>query len=158
MVRDKALRLRELITKTKASPLEEPDRSEFEKLRRSLAEGYSLAQKLTLKPGQLQRRSRRVAHMLKLTITARSTEKTATMNLSTGGFAALLAEPPGQSEVVDFTLGTSLGSVEGRARVVSLVPRDRGWLTSFAIEEASEAARAKLDVVVLEQVVAGLAK
>jgi len=157
-VRDNALRLTELMAKAKAAPLEEPERSEYDKLRRHFADGYALAQKLTLRPGQLQRRSRRVAHMLKLTITAGSTEKTATMNLSSGGFAALLADPPASDEVVDFTLGTTMGAVEGKARVVSLVPRDRSWLASFAIEEVSDDARAKLDVVVLEQVVAGFTR
>jgi hypothetical protein len=96
--------------------------------------------------------------MLKLTITAAATEKTATMNLSNGGFAALLADPPDRDEVVEFALRTSRGSVEGKARVVSFVRRDRSWLTSFAIEEASDGARATLDVVVLEQVAAGLAR
>jgi len=157
-VKDKALRLRELIARARAAPLEGPERAEYEKLRRTLADGYTLAQKLTLRPGQMQRRSRRVAHMLKLIITASSTEKTATMNLSSGGFAALLADPPAHREIVDFTLRTGLGSVEGKARVVSLVPWDRSWLTSFAIEEASEGARAKLEVVVLEQAAASFAK
>jgi hypothetical protein len=158
MVRDTALRLKELMAKAKSTPLSEPERAEFEKLRRSLTDGYILAQKLTLRAGQMQRRSRRVAHMLKLTIQAGSTEKTATMNVSSGGFSALLADPPAPREMVGFTLRTSLGAVEGKARVVSLVRRDRAWLTSFAIEEASAGARATLDDVVLEQVVAGLAR
>ena len=63
MVKDKALRLRELIARARAAPLEGPERAEYEKLRRTLADGYTLAQKLTLRPGQMQRRSRRVHGM-----------------------------------------------------------------------------------------------
>jgi hypothetical protein len=85
-------------------------------------------------------------------------ETTATMNLSSGGFAALLSEAPARRATVDFVLHTRRGRLEGKARVVSAVRRDRSWLASFAIDEMSEGARHALDEIVLEQVLAGFAK
>jgi hypothetical protein len=153
-MRDTALRLRELLAEQKSRTLEDPERAEYEKLRRALADGYVLAQKLTLAPGQMQRRARRVAHLLKVHIEgATFAEKTATLNLSTGGFAALLTDAPPRRERVDFALRTRLGLLHGKARVVSAVRRDSTWLAGFAIDEMSDGAREALGQVVLEQVV-----
>jgi hypothetical protein len=150
-----AMRMKDLMAVSRVRPLVEAELHECEKLRRALADGYTLAQKLTLRPGQLQRRSRRVAYLLKVTVTGPGfSHKTATMNLSSGGFAALLPDPPPSRAA--FTLHTRLGLLEGKARIVSAVPRDRSWLTSFAIEEMNESARAALEDIVLEQVVATL--
>ena len=159
MVTEGALRLKDLLAASRARPLEDAERREFEKLRRGLSDGYALAQRLTLPPGQLQRRSRRVAHLLKATVRGHGfTETTATMNLSSGGFAALLAEAHTRGEHVEFTLHTRLGQLEGRARVVSAVRRERSWLTSFAIDEMRDTDRNALDELVLEQVVAALTR
>lgn len=152
---DDALRLKELLATSRARPLGDAERRELDRLRRALNDGYVLAQRLTLSPGQLQRRSRRVAHLLKTTVRGDGfTETTATMNVSTGGFAALMTDAPTRSARVHFTLHTKLGQLQGKARVVSAVRRDRSWLASFAIEEMHEGDRAALDGLVLEQVVA----
>lgn len=157
MQKENALRLKELLASSRARSLRDDERAELERLRHALNDGYVLAQKLTLAPGQMQRRSRRVAHTVKATVTgAAFSETTATMNLSAGGFAALLAEPPPRHERVDFTLQTRLGRLRGKARAVSAVRRNRSWLASFAIEEMLEDGRQLLDQIVFEQVVAQL--
>lgn len=152
-----AMRMKQLLAASRSRPLAQAELHECEKLRRALADGYVLAQKLTLRPGQFQRRSRRVAYLLKVTVTGLGfVHKTATMNLSSGGFAALLPdEPPAQARA-DFTLHTRFGALQGKARIVSAVRRDRDWLTSFAIDEMNERARRALDDIVLEQVLATL--
>lgn len=158
-MKDVALRLRDLISASRSRPLVDSERSELEKLRRALSDGYVLAQKLTLAPGQLQRRTRRVAHLLKTTVTGPGfSETTATLNLSSGGFAALLTEAPAKRTPVEFVLHTRRGRLEGKARIVSAIRRDRAWLASFAIDEMHEGARHALDEIVLEQVIAGFAK
>lgn len=153
-----AMRMKDLMAASRARPLDDDELNECEKLRRALADGYVLAQKLTLRPGQFQRRSRRVAYLLKVTVSGPGfSHKTATMNLSTGGFAALLPDPAPPSQTrADFTLHTRRGRLEGKARVVSAIRRDRCWLTSFAIEEMNEGARGALEDIVLEQVLATL--
>jgi hypothetical protein len=158
-MKDVALRMRDLISASRSRPLADSERNEYEKLRRALSDGYVLAQKLTLAPGQMQRRSRRVAHLLKATVKGPGVnETTATLNLSSGGFAALLTEAPPKRMAVDFVLHTRRGRLEGKARIVSAVRRDRSWLASFAIDEMNEGARHALDEIVLEQVIAGFAK
>jgi hypothetical protein len=150
-----AMRMKELIAVSRVRQLAEPELHECEKLRRALADGYVLAQKLTLRPGQLQRRSRRVAHLLKVTVTGPGfTHKTATLNLSSGGFAALLPDEPSSKARADFVLHTRLGYLQGKARIVSAVRRDSSWLTSFAIDEMNDGARKALEDIVLEQVLA----
>ena len=158
MQKEKVLRLKELLASSRARPLVDDERAELDRLRHALHDGYVLAQRLTLAPGQMQRRSRRVAHAVKATVTGASfSETTATMNLSSGGFAALLADAPPRQERVEFTLQTRLGRLRGKARAVSAVRRNRTWLTSFAIDEMLEDGRQLLDQIVLEQVVAQLA-
>jgi hypothetical protein len=151
--------MRDLLATSRSRPLEDAERSEYEKLRRALTDGYALAQKLTLGPGQIQRRSRRVALLLKTTVTGPDfSETTATMNLSSGGFAVLLTDAPARRTRVDFVIHTRLGRLPGKARVVAAVRRDRSWLASFAIDEMNPAAREVLEGIVLEQVVAGFAR
>jgi hypothetical protein len=152
-----AMRMKDLIAASRVRPLAETELHECENLRRALADGNVLAQKLTLRPGQLQRRSRRVAYLLKVTVTAPGfSHKTATMNLSTGGFAALLPDRPPPKVRADFALHTRLGCLQGKARIVSAIPRDGSWLTSFAIDEMNDGARKALEEIVLEQVLATL--
>jgi hypothetical protein len=135
------------------------ERHELEKLRRTLGDGHASAQKTALPPGQVPRRSRRVAHMFKVKIVGDGfSETTATMNVSTGGFATLMADAPPRGARVHFVLHTKRGRLEGTARLVSTGRRDRSWLASFAIEEMSDNARRALDEVVLEQVLASLAR
>ncbi|HEY8089409.1 MAG TPA: PilZ domain-containing protein [Polyangiaceae bacterium] len=157
MQKEKALRLKELHATSRSRALAEDEQAELDRLRRALHDGYVLAQRLTLAPGQMQRRSRRVAHALKATLVGASfRETTATMNLSSGGFAALLTDAPVRHERVEFTLQTRLGRLHGKARAVSAVRRDRSWLASFAIDEMPDGGRQALDQIVFEQVVSRL--
>ncbi|HEX8792115.1 MAG TPA: PilZ domain-containing protein [Polyangiaceae bacterium] len=152
-----AMRMKDLIAASRVRPLADEELHECEKLRRALADGYVLAQKLTLRPGQFQRRSRRVAYLLKVTVTSPGfSHKTATMNLSNGGFAALLPDQPAAQTHADFVLHTRFGPLHGKARIVSTLHRDRSWLTSFAIEEMNEGARRALEDIVFDQVLATL--
>jgi hypothetical protein len=157
MQKEKALRLKELLSTSRSRALADAEHAELDRLRRALHDGYILAQRLTLAPGQMQRRSRRVAHALKATVVgADFRETTSTMNLSSGGFAALLTEPPARHERVEFTLQTRLGRLQGKARAVSAIRRDRSWLASFAIDEMPDGSRQALDQIVFEQVVSRL--
>jgi len=153
-----AMRMKDLIAVARERQLADAELQECEKLRRALADGHVLAQKLTLRPGQLQRRSRRVAYLLKVTISGPGfSHRTATMNLSSGGFAALMPDEPRSKSRAEFALHTRLGSLQGKARIVSAMRRDGSWLTSFAIEEMNDGARKALEDIVLEQVLATLA-
>lgn len=152
-----ATRMKQLIAASRVRPLADDELHECEKLRRALSDGYVLAQKLTLRPGQFQRRSRRVAYLLKVTVSGPDlSHKTATMNLSTGGFAALLPDALASQTLADFVLHTRFGPLHGKGRVVSCVRRDRSWLTSFAIDEMNDRARRALEDIVLDQVLATL--
>ncbi len=87
------------------------EESTYHASRDELARAMLAAQKLALKPGETARRSLRVARALQLDLQIGGVhQRTVTLDLSTGGFATLLARPPLLGEVVGVTLRLPGGS------------------------------------------------
>src|ERR1700682_2069144 len=116
-------KLNELAQKGELSPEQmgayQRDRDEF-------ARAMVAAQRLTLQPGQKPRHALRVARALQIDLAlASGTVRAMTLNISVGGFAALLAGSPPATEAVGFTLKTPGKSepILGRCKAVDVQKR-----------------------------------
>jgi c-di-GMP-binding flagellar brake protein YcgR len=111
------------------------------------------AQRLSLQPGQKARHTFRVARALQIDLSlASGGVRAMTLNISVGGFAALLAGAPPVAEAVGFKLKTP-GSSEpmlGRCKVVEVQKRPGNALVSFQFEALSATDFDKLDRIVLD--------
>jgi hypothetical protein len=95
-------------------------REEREDLERALL----AAQHLALETGQKPRRALRVAHALEVEIEMpEGSQRARTLNLSRGGFAALLQAPPELGQEIAVTLAIPGGGLRSLARVAHVRPR-----------------------------------
>ncbi len=149
-------RFRELHEKAKGGILPPKLRPEYEQSRRELGRLMLVAQQMN-HGGQTLRSALRIAQLIKveLDLGGSSLDKTSTMDLSSGGFAALL--PAGQAigRTVPFTLhlpALSAGSqpLKGVAKVAS--SRLQGGLhrVSFSFEKMPPADQEQLDIVIID--------
>lgn len=149
-------RFRELHEKAKAGSLSQALRAEYEQSRRELGRLMLVAQQMN-HGGQTLRAALRIAQLIKveLDLGGAAPEKTSTMDLASGGFAALLtgSQPIGKS--VTFTLhvpafpsGTQ--PLIGTAKVAS--SRVQGGLhrVSFSFERLAPADQEHLDMVIID--------
>lgn len=115
---------RDLHERARKGTLNKSEETSYHSLREELARAMIAAQKLTLKPGQLPRRALRVARALQVDIEAGGTsQRTLTLDISTGGFAALLARPPALGDLVGVTLRLPAAeSLACRARITEVKP------------------------------------
>ena len=117
-------KFRELHERAREGSLLPGEESTYHATRDELARAMLAAQRLTLRPGETARRSLRVARALQLDLQlGESHQRTMTLDLSTGGFATLLAKPPLLGEVVGVTLRLPGGEpLICRARIIELKP------------------------------------
>jgi hypothetical protein len=152
-------RFRELHEKAKTGGLGPGDRGEYEQSRRELGRLLLVAQHMN-HGGQTLRGALRIAQLIKaeLDLGGSSPERTSTMDLASGGFAALL--PAGQplGRVVGFTLhvpafaGGGTQPIRGKAKVAS--SRVQGGLhrVSFAFDAMPPADREVLEMALIDYV------
>ena len=150
-------RFRELHEKAKSGALAEKDRPEYESSRRELGRLLLVAQQMS-HGGQTLRSALRIAQLIKVEVDlgGSSPERTSTMDLASGGFAALL--PAGQKvgRTVGFKLqipaisGSGSHPLTGTAKVVS--SRQQGALhrVSFAFEAMPPSDREHLDMALID--------
>ena len=130
---------------------------EYHAARDELARALLSAQQVALEPGQKPRRALRVSHALPAEIAfVDRTVKVATRSVSSGGFAALLAQPPKTGEEVKVTLRMPGGEVmQAAARVVEVKSQTGSAHASFAWLALTEAEVERVETfvfdVVLEQ-------
>ena len=150
-------RFRELHEKAKSGALAPADLAEYQQSRRELGRLLLVAQQMGPGGGTL-RAALRIAQLIKveLELGGSEPERTSTMDLASGGFAALLpaSQPLGRS--VAFTLhlpafsGGGTQPVRGTSKVAS--SRGQGALhrVSFAFVAMSPADRELLDIALID--------
>lgn len=156
-------RLRELHDKAKRKSLPDTDRKEYEQLRSELGRLMVIAQHMS-KQGKTLRSELRVAQIVKVVIDPEGVmpERTTTIDLASGGFAALLGTGRSIGKRVDFVLelpaaGGGKRSVAGKARVASSRPQGPLFRVSFAIEHMEPDAREHFEISLLDFVLARFA-
>jgi hypothetical protein len=152
-------RFRELHEKAKAGSIAAKDRPEYEQARRELGRLLLVAQQMSHN-GKTLRAALRIAQLIKaeLDLGGPSPERTSTMDLASGGFAALLPSSQPVGRVVGFTLHvpafTGIGTqpITGKAKVASA--RSQGSLhrVSFSFESLTPANQELLDMAIIDYV------
>ncbi|HSO39016.1 MAG TPA: PilZ domain-containing protein [Labilithrix sp.] len=149
-------RFRELHEKAKAGSLSPMQRAEYEQSRRELGRLMLVAQQMNHR-GQTLRAALRIAQLIKveLDLGGPSMEKTSTMDLASGGFAALLpgSQPLGRLvtfklQVPAFPSGTQ--PLGGSAKVASSHPQGGLHRVSFAFAKLTPEDQEHLDMVIID--------
>jgi hypothetical protein len=150
-------RFRELHEKAKSGAIAPAERSEYEQSRSELGRLVLVAQQMG-HDGHTQRSALRVAHLVKVEIDlgGPAPERTSTMDLASGGFAALLSssQPIGRS--VKFTLrlpafsGSGTHPVTGTAMVASSRPQGGGHRVSFSFDTLARDDRELLEMSIID--------
>jgi hypothetical protein len=135
------------------------DRAAMERYRQDrdvLAKALLIAQRLTLKPGQMARQTLRVASALAVELnTGIAVEKTRTSDLGIGGFAVLVARPFSVLQQVRFKLTLADGAVlEGEARVVNVQRKGQPFRVAFSFHNLPPAAADRISLEVFEAALA----
>ncbi|MDB4933672.1 MAG: type pilus assembly PilZ [Labilithrix sp.] len=152
-------RFRELHEKAKGGTLSPQLRPEYEQARRELGRLLLIAQQMSHN-GKTLRSALRIAQLVKVEIDlgGPSPERTSTMDLASGGFAALLPASQPTGRVVGFTLhvpalsGGGTQPIKGKGKVAS--SRQQGTLhrVSFSFEGMAAADREVLEMAIIDYV------
>jgi hypothetical protein len=145
---------RELHERAKAGKLVGADVAAYRDARDELARALLGAQRLTVKPGETPRQSLRVARALQVDLDLfTSSARAITIDLSTGGFACLLAKAPPAGDEFTFTLrlpGTE--ALTGKVRVADIKPQQGNVRVSFQFCGLPEADRERVEIFVFDTV------
>lgn len=152
-------RFRELHEKAKSGSLGAQDRPEYVQSRRELGRLLLVAQHMNHN-GKTLRSALRIAQLIKveLDVGGSTPERTSTMDLASGGFAALLPASQPMGRVVGFTLhvpafaGSGTQAISGKAKVAST--RSQGSLhrVSFSFDALTPANQELLDMAIIDYV------
>ena len=152
-------RFRELHDRAKAGTLPAQDRAEYQQARRELGRLLLVAQQMNHN-GKTLRAALRIAQLVKveLELGGPAPERTSTMDLASGGFAALLPASQPIGRVVAFTLhvpaftGSGTQAICGKGKVAS--SRSQGSLhrVSFSFESLTPDNQELLDMAIIDYV------
>jgi c-di-GMP-binding flagellar brake protein YcgR len=114
------------------------------------------AQKLTLKPGETARRALRVSRALQLDLeTGGTSQRTVTLDISTGGFAALMAMPPAMGDLLEVTLRLpGAEKLTCRARIVEVKPLTGSTRVAARFVDLSKSSLERLEFLIIDSVLA----
>ncbi|HEY6052092.1 MAG TPA: PilZ domain-containing protein [Thermoanaerobaculia bacterium] len=130
----------------------------YREAREDLAAMLVAAQRLTLGEGEVARGAVRVVRGLPFELRlAAGTVRGRTLDVSEGGFSAVLAPAPRRGEAVAVTLTLASGDLNGQARVMSVVDQDVEFRVSFRLEELPAEAIVRLRSEVLDAALEQLA-
>jgi hypothetical protein len=153
-------RFRILHDRAKKGALTAAERPEYEQSRRELGRLLLVAQQLN-HGGQTLRAALRMAHVLKVEIDlgGEKPEKTSTIDLASGGFAALLPSSQPLNRVVGFTLhlpsfGSGTQPLKGTGKIVSSRAHGGLWRVSFSFQTIEAADRELIEMVIIDAVLA----
>jgi hypothetical protein len=120
--------------------------------RHELTQALVAVQQRFAPPGANRRKMLRVVRALRLELeTMVGRERALTMNLSVGGFSALLAKAPRQDEVVKCLLRLPAGkNIEAAVRPVGTRHLPRSAQVSFAFGELTDAERERLELLIFD--------
>ncbi|HET9554163.1 MAG TPA: PilZ domain-containing protein [Anaeromyxobacteraceae bacterium] len=126
--------------------------------RDELARALLAAQRLTLKAGETPRQALRVARALQVDFDLlTSHQRAVTIDLSTGGFSALLTKAPPMGDDVGVSLRLpGAEPITCRARVADVKPLAGNVRVSFQLAGLEPAARDRLELFVFDTVLSQL--
>jgi serine/threonine protein kinase len=146
LTREWIVAFRALHEQAQAGKLNALEAARYDREREALSSALLAAQRLTLKPGTCQRRSLRLAKELPVELDGGPLpESTRTLDLTVGGFAVLLEQPPRVGDCVDFTLALPVGLLSGRARVANLQRKGKPFRVGFTFEDLSSEDASRID-------------
>jgi hypothetical protein len=124
---------RDLHEKARRGQLSPRDAAAYRAGRDELARALLAAQKLTLRPGQVARQALRVARALQVDVDlVTSRTRAVTLDISTGGFSALLEKAPALGDEVSFQLRLPASEpIAGRARIADVKPQSGNVRVAF---------------------------
>jgi hypothetical protein len=117
--------------------LQESELLEYQAAREYFARAMTAAQGMSVPDGQSARRMFRVAQGLQVDLSfATGTVRSMTLDVSVGGFSAMLYKPPPEGEEPGFSLRLPgpQDPIIGRARLVSMQRKLANHRVSFSIE------------------------
>ncbi len=127
--------------------------------RDELARALLSAQRLTVKPGETPRSSLRVARALQVDLDMlTSTARAITVDLSTGGFACLLAKAPPAGDEVGFSLRLpGAEALAGKVRVADVKAQQGNVRVSFQFAGMTGDDRERVEMFVFDTVLSQIA-
>lgn len=149
---------RDLHERARRKVLNERDLATYRLGRDELARALLSAQRLTLKPGETARQALRVARALQLDLDMlTSRERAITIDLSTGGFACLLAKAPPLGEEVGYSMRVPASEpLVGRARVADVKPHAGNVRAAFQFVGMGAEDKERVELFVFDTVLAQL--
>ena len=145
---------RELHERARKGALPLGELATYEASRDELSRAMLAAQKLTLKPGETARRALRVSRALQVDIEVGGTSQRAvTLDISTGGFATMLALPPGLGDLMQVTLrlpGAELLACQ--ARIVEVRPLTGSTRVAARFVDLPKSSLERLEFLIIDTV------
>jgi hypothetical protein len=149
---------RELHARARAGGLAGAELAAYRSARDELARVLLVGQQITREHGHAARRTMRLAWALQVDMEVEGGVRAATLDLSTGGFSALLGQAPGSDSRVAFSIRLpGAEPVRGVARPVAAIPRPGSYRVSFAFAEVEDDGVERLLRFLVDQVLAQLA-
>jgi hypothetical protein len=144
--------------KARRGALDARDLAVYKAGRDELARALLAAQRLTLKPGETPRQALRVARALQVDLDLlTSRERAITLDLSTGGFACLLAKGPPLGDEVGFSMRMPAADpLVGRARVADKRAHAGNVRAAFQFLNLASDDKERLETFVFDTVLAQL--
>lgn len=155
---DWLLRFRDLHERARRGQLRDAELQLYRSGRDELARALLAAQRLTVKPGETPRQALRVARALQLDLElATGRQRAITLDLSTGGFATLLAKAPPLGEDCGYSMRIPAAEpLVGRARVSDAKPLTGNVRVAFQFVALSADDRERLELFIFDTVLAQL--
>jgi hypothetical protein len=165
VIEDPLVRLRAWIAgfrwlheKARREPLTAEEAEAYREAREDMAAMLLAAQRLTLAPGEIARDALRVVRQLPVWLQLITGKMRAeALDISTGGFSALLDRPFPPAETITFSLLLGDGPLSGRARVASSHEQGKSYRISFRFEDLSPADAERMGSEVLDAALEHLA-
>jgi hypothetical protein len=134
------------------------EESSYHSARDELARAMLAAQRLSLKPGEKARNQLRVARALQLDIEIEVINyRSMTLDVSVSGFSTVLARAPAVGSTAKVTLRLpATGPLSGMARISDVKPQDGSVRIGASFVELAAADRERLEIFVVDSVLAML--
>ena len=144
---------RDLHTRARKGLLDEVEQREYLGAREYFARAMTAAQGLSVPADQSARRMFRVAQGLQVDLNfATGTVRSMTLDVSVGGFSAMLYKPPPEGEQPGFSLRLpgAQEPIVGRAKLVAMQRKLANHRVSFSIEDLSPKDAERLETVLFD--------
>jgi len=146
--------------KARAGTLSPEGKGEYRAGRDELARALLAGQRAQLRPGETPRQALRAARALQADLEWTTDKvRSVTLDISTGGFSALLSKPPPRDDRVRAVLRMPGGAepLSAEARVAGVQVHPAAVRVAFAFTSISEADRDRLEFLIFDTVLSHLA-